>query len=346
MIVDKHKVKILLLNNTYPTVTNPKQGGYVKSIVECLRFANIDVDLLTPIRKKSSFLGTIKAYLSFYLKIIFMKRKDYDFIYINHFPYVFLPLIFRFKRVKKAVHFHGGDIMPLSYTQKILNQISYFFIKTEYLFIVPSEYFKLRTKERIPKLMESKFIVSPSGGVDVNQFKIKEKAITLKTITIGFASGLSYNKGADDLIDLIKHFKDSYIKFLIIEYGADRIKYTKALKKYSNVNFTPIFDKSKMNQFYSKIDLLFFPTKGESLGLVALESMSCGTPVIGPCDFALTEIIENSVNGEKYNSNKKGDYIRAVKEAISHLDKYDTRPMIVKKYSKKSVVEQYKEIFK
>ena len=340
------KKRILLINNTYPTLANPKQGGYVKSIVECLRLADIAVDLLTPVREKSSFLGTIKAYFSFYLKIIFKKKRDYNFIYINHFPYVFLPLIFCFRRVKKIVHFHGGDIMPISYSQKILNQISYFFINTEYLFIVPSEYFKIKVKERIPKLRVSKFIVSPSGGVDVNQFKMKDMEGATRSIVIGFASGLSYNKGADDLVDLIEHFEHSHIKFSIIDYGVDRIKYTKALKAYSNVKFEPIFDKSKMNLFYSKIDLLFFPTKGESLGLVALESMSCGTPVIGPCDFALTEIIKNGVNGEKYNSNKNRDYIRAVREAISHLNKYDTRSMVVKKYSKKSVVEQYKEIFK
>lgn len=334
-----------MLNNTYPTKNNPKQGGYVKSIVGCLTAGNIEVEVIYPKRDKESLFCTILSYISFYLTILFINTRLYRYIYIHHFPYVFLPLIFRLNKKNTVIHFHGGDIMPISRLQKILNKISYLFLKPDYTYIVPSEYFKNQVKKKIPKLICSRIIVSPSGGVDINQFKRDVKNGKRKTLVIGFASGLNYFKGADDLVTLIEHFKKSCIQFAVIDYGRDKLKYHPILKTFENVYLKPTFEKSRMYQFYSNIDILFFPTKGESLGLVALEAMSCGTPVVGPNDFALKEIIINGVNGEKYNPDVKEDYVRAVKIIINNIDSYETRTSVVEKYSKQLVVEQYKEIF-
>ena len=46
------------------------------------------------------------------------------------------------------------------------------------------------------------------------------------------------------------------------------------------------------------MDLFVFPTQlEESLGLVGLEAMACGVPVIGSCIGGLTDYIEEGTNG-------------------------------------------------
>ena len=48
---------------------------------------------------------------------------------------------------------------------------------------------------------------------------------------------------------------------------------------------------------YNKALLTVFPSRLEPLGLVPLESMSCGTPVIGISEAGIRETIDHGING-------------------------------------------------
>ncbi|WP_170244062.1 glycosyltransferase family 4 protein [Bizionia algoritergicola] len=244
------------------------------------------------------------------------------------------------------INFHGGDIVHTNRYKKILNKISYFFIPSKGIFIVPSKYFKGIVLTEIPALQNRTFHVSPSGGVDLNIFKPLsiEKEI-FSTINIGFASGFDINKGIEDLIILIECLNASKFNFHIIDYGKARDTYINQLKDLGNVFLYDMFEKDKMPEFYTKIDVLFFPSKSESLGLVAIESMSCGVPVIGPDDFALKNIIKNGVSGEKYNPRIKRDFINAMDKFLVNKSNYKTRDFVESLYSKKIVSEQFKTLF-
>lgn len=334
---------ILLLNNAYPTLKEPKRGGYIKSIENCLVAANLEVDRLVILGSKK----TIITYFKFYVKLFFYNYKKYNYIYIHHYPHLFLPLIFRFKGMENIIiNFHGGDIIFTSKFQWLINKVSYLFIPKNAKFIVPSLYFKEQVIRAIPSLHNRVFYISPSGGVDMTVFKpLKIEKEEITKINIGFASGIDTNKGIDDLIVLLNHLNPSKFNFHIIDYGKNRDAYISKLETFNNAHFYELFEKNKMPEFYSKIDVLFFPSKSESLGLVALEAMSCGVPVIGPNDFALSAIIENRVSGEKYESSIDKDFINALNRFIKNKDDYKTRVFIESQYSRKFVVKQFKTIF-
>ena len=116
------------------------------------------------------------------------------------------------------------------------------------------------------------------------------------------------------------------------------------IKAFENTILYKPFKKQAMPTFYSKLDVLFFPTKSESLGLVALEAMSCNVPVIGPDAFSLKEIIINGLNGEKYNLMANKGYLSAFNEFKNKRSSYKPLIFIEKSYSKKRVIKQF-EVF-
>jgi glycosyltransferase involved in cell wall biosynthesis len=344
----KKKLKILLINNAYPTAHYPKKGGYIKSIEECLKEADFFVDKLVLKNTKGNKTPKIISYVRFYLDLFFFQKYSrYDYIFIHHFPYVFFPLIFSFWKMKQVVvNFHGEDIVFTSSFSKALNNLSYMFLSTRFKYIFPSNYFKDKASSVIHKLNFSEKFVSPSGGVDTSIFKpLNEKPNISNIINIGFASGMVHNKGVEDLISLLSDFNASSCCFHIIDYGKQRDKYVSSIKAFKNVILYKTFKKEDMPNFYSKIDVLFFPTKSESLGLVALEAMSCNVPVIGPDAFALKEIIVDGVTGEKYNPLENKAYMKAFDTFKENRNKYRPFSFIKEFYSKEQVVNHLKLIF-
>lgn len=72
-----------------------------------------------------------------------------------------------------------------------------------------------------------------------------------------------------------------------------------SLNKPNNIShFTGfIKDKSDLALYYSAADIFLFPSLADNLPLTAIESMACGTPVIGFAVGGLPEIVDHDLNG-------------------------------------------------
>ena len=56
-------------------------------------------------------------------------------------------------------------------------------------------------------------------------------------------------------------------------------------------------DQDELPYYYSAADVCIVPSHYESFGLVALEALACGTPVVASRVGGLTYIVEDGVNG-------------------------------------------------
>ena len=64
------------------------------------------------------------------------------------------------------------------------------------------------------------------------------------------------------------------------------------------VNFAGRIEQNNLNTYYNAADALVIPSFYESFGLVALESLACGTPVIATPVGAMESIIHASETGQ------------------------------------------------
>jgi glycosyltransferase involved in cell wall biosynthesis len=345
--------KILLLNNGYPSATHPNYVTYIKSIKDCLIDAGFEVELLVLNSNFTTSAGKYFQFLKYYLSALFKRYGKYDYVYINNYPYSFLPLAIHFPWIKKVViHWHGDDIFPGSKFAKLLNSFSYLFIGDEFLHLAPSSYFA-REAGKTLNIDHKKIFVSPSGGVDTTVFVVnKKESVKRDVVRLGFASGLLQSKGIDLVLQLL-HYMDALkgnlpyrIEFHFIYYGKEKVTYTEKLLALANTVKHQPFPIHEMVNFYKHIDILLFPSirKAESLGLVSLEAMSCNIPVIATDAFAFQDTVINGVTGERFLMSDFAAFREAVERCIANLNQYQPRDFVVRNFSREAVVRGYQEI--
>lgn len=351
-------MNILLVNNGYPTIINPNYTTYIKTIEECIVKADCKVDkLVIKYNSHITRLTKILKYGCFWLRCLSVNCKKYDYIYINHVPHCW-PLLFNptFRKTKAIIHWHGDDLAGRSKFLRFIHKI----IKPKinnFDHIVPSRYFKNKLLDTFPI---SKFIyVSPSGGVDTNLFVPDPKSDNSNQIVIGFASGLTTDKGANLIHELMKHQEyleavaGKSIIFKIIRYGSEAEKYISLFNKTgAKIEYIEKMNKEDMPIFYNSLSFLLMPSmrESESLGLVVLEAMSCNIPVLTHDICAFPEFVISEVSGERCpftnNLNERTDnVIKCVIKILSNLDKYTPRKVIEETYSKQAVIHFYTDLF-
>ena len=127
-------------------------------------------------------------------------------------------------------------------------------------------------------------------------------------------------------------------------------------KDFFDIRIKPFIDGKKIQfageaNFEKKVELmknakaLLFPIfkRQEPFGLVVVEAMACGAPVIASNTGSMPEIIENAKTGFLVNSNEEA--IEAIKNIHLISRKY-CRKHVEKKFSLKRMVNNYERLYK
>ena len=275
------------------------------------KFDEVEFEKIVITKKNLGWLKFL-AYLNFFLEIIYkcnFRSNEYDVIYVHYLNHSLLPFFFvRKERLPPFVlNAHGSDVFPESKVSEFLAFFSSKIIKYATKVVVPSEYFKKKVSDKF-NIEESKFFVSPSGGVDTERFKpvLNNNSI----ITIGFLSRIDPGKRWDLVIKAANLIRKQGITFKILigGGGAQEDAMKKMIKEYNLgdcIDPLGYIDRERVPEFFKKIDLFIFPSEreGESLGLVNLEALASGVPVIGYDNGAMNEFITDNYNGFIYQKN-------------------------------------------
>ena len=175
--------------------------------------------------------------------------------------------------------------------------------------IVNSNYMKSEL-QRLFGLPFEKINVVPNG-VNLNNFNGIEKdydfrrqyAMDNEKIIL-FMGRLVYEKGVQHLIAAMPKILNGYhdAKLIIAGKGGmlDELKAeVDALGLGNKVYFTGYLNSKQVQKMYKCADISVFPSTYEPFGIVALEAMLAGTPIVVSDIGGLNEIVEHGVNGMK-----------------------------------------------
>ncbi|RKY96302.1 MAG: hypothetical protein DRQ03_07485 [Candidatus Hydrothermota bacterium] len=158
-------------------------------------------------------------------------------------------------------------------------------------------------KDVIDHVYKSTGIIIPNG-IDFERFhKQKEKLIKDRTdkILVGFLSRLEPRKGLDILIKAlaISDFLRNNVELIVGGDGPLRKKY-EFMARDSGIKFKFLgqIERGKVPVFYKSLDVFVAPSRGgESFGMILLEAMASGVPVIASDIPGYMEVIKDGFNG-------------------------------------------------
>ena len=183
----------------------------------------------------------------------------------------------------------------------------------------------------------------------VDNFKIdKNESDTFKFFSLAYLEG---EKGMDVLIKAFsKYFKEDNVKLVIGGDGSQKeelIKLTKELNICENVEFLGALSREEVSNYMSKCDAFVLASKYETFGVVYIEALACGKPIIGTYNGGAEDII-NQDNGliVKVNDiDELGNAMKNMKKNINSYDSQKIRKECIEKYSKEKIVNKIINIY-
>lgn len=163
-------------------------------------------------------------------------------------------------------------------------------------------------------------------GVDLNLFKPFSRHFYGNNsenspiiLTVG---RLDKNKGFNYLIDampkLIHRFPE--LKLIIAGDGPEKnnlLNQIKNLHLEQNVSMVGAVRNKDLPKYYNTADLFVLPSLKEGLGVVLLEAMACGTPVIGSAIGGIKDIIKDGETGLLVKPENSEDISNRIIEILS-----------------------------
>ncbi|HYR44401.1 MAG TPA: glycosyltransferase family 4 protein [Terriglobia bacterium] len=129
--------------------------------------------------------------------------------------------------------------------------------------------------------------------VDAEKFSYRPRALH-RPIAIGLLGQISPHKGHDDAIEAMRQLDGN---FRLLVAGKGEASYESGLKKRSAnlpVEFPGFVS---LPEFFQKMDILIVPSWEEPFGIVLLEAMATGTPVIATGRGGPLDIISSPLEG-------------------------------------------------
>lgn len=166
-----------------------------------------------------------------------------------------------------------------------------------------------------------------SSGVDTEKFNKQKKGFLHQKTGIKngkillYVGRLEKEKSVDFLIKAFQliHAKNKEANLVLVGDGTMKKsleQLAKGLGVKENVYFTGLIDSKEMNKAYSDADIFVFASKTETQGMVILEALSSGVPVVAFNDEVYNGIIKDKVNGALVSTHE--EFAKACLEILSN----------------------------
>jgi glycosyltransferase involved in cell wall biosynthesis len=263
-----------------------------------------------------------------------LQEDRYDLI-VSHFALYTFPIVDRIPNIPLVTHFHGPWALesevekPKPIAVWLKKQIETAVYRRSSQFIVLSQTFRdiLLQEYQVP--LEKIHIIP--GGVDIDRFNINLSSIEARTHLnwhpdrpiIFCIRRLAKRMGLENLINAMAQIRDRYPDILLYIAGKGALAQTlqtqiDELELTNNVKLLGYVPDEQLPLCYRAANFSVVPTVAlEGFGLIVVESLAAGTPVLGTPIGGIPEILKpfsEDLVFEGYNSEQLA---RGIIEALS-----------------------------
>ncbi|MDQ0215304.1 glycosyltransferase involved in cell wall biosynthesis [Oikeobacillus pervagus] len=291
--------KVLVISNMYPTDEHKSFGIFVENQVKALRAHGLKVDVSAIKDPRNGKVHVLRKYLTWFLQtlaILIFKGRQYDVVHAHYvFPSGVLGLLFKkLWKTKLVVTAHGGDIDKMArknakihrWTKEILKQADEVIaVGHELKATIEEEFYVHRNKITLLNMGVNREIFYP---MDRQEAKRKLQLMEDKPHLL-FVGNLIEQKGLLELFQAVSSLKkeNGAVRLSVIGANKDAHFYgvltrlQKELQLEEDIHFLGVKNQQEVALWMSASDVFVLPSHIEGFGLVALEAMACGTPVVG-----------------------------------------------------------------
>ena len=295
-------MKVLLI-----TLWKPRKGGVVTHAANLIK--NSKNDFIIQSYPRFVNLPLLRAFS--FVAVGFIRRllSGYDIIHAHYaLPQGLLGVLLKKVRGKPlVVTIHGSD-MSLLTKNPLTAPIVRFVLHNADRVITVSDYLK----NEVTKLgVNSEKLSVIYGGT--GSLSTKKENFDFNGPIITFIGSLVRQKGVDVLLEAFNDVLGA--KLVIIGDGNDGSALKKLAKGLDGVYFLGY--REDLASVFEKTSVLVLPSRSEGFGLVLLEAMKAGVPVVATNVGGIREIVEDGHNGilvEPENPKQLADAITKVLE--------------------------------
>lgn len=207
------------------------------------------------------------------------------------------------------------------------------------IFSFPNQYFvSLSNAQRIPA-SGLNYLATIYNGIDTSLFPFSDAPGSY----LFFSGRLQENKGVFEAIQVARVCGE---RLLIAGAPAEGLYWEKKIKPYlgDRIQYIGFKSISELGEYYKNAKATLVPIRWEEpFGLVAIESMACGTPVIAFRRGSMPEVVEHGKTG--FIVDTIDEMADAVKK-IDTINRSDCRVRVNEKFSTEHMVDRYEEEFR
>lgn len=209
------------------------------------------------------------------------------------------------------------------------------------VFVSPSKY---NADMRLGTPLENTKMLVINNGINLDIFHhlhstLRQKYnLENKFVILCVAYPWSDGKGLQYINKLAGELDPNIFKILMVGV-------TENVETHPNIiRIAPIYDQTELSKYYSMADIFLTPSFADNYPTVAMESLSCGCPVVGFNVGGIKEIVSNDVGIIV----PKGDYEKLKAAVLKMYNQPINREICIdysQKFSKLNMVHKYYELY-
>ena len=305
---------------------------------------------------------------------LFWKLWKFEIIHL-HYPFIgacspiILLKLIKGKKIKFIFHYHmdlvGQGWKSLFYKFYNLLYLSLMIKLADKIIVTSFDYLKESLLAKYQHKYYKKIVEIPNG-VDTTFFKPLPKDISLEykydltnkkvVLFVGGLDSSHYFKGVNYLLKAIHLLKRKDIVLILVGDGDLKEVYSDLAESF-NINdqviFTGYVPDQELIKYYNLCDVFILPSidKSEAFGMVLIEAMACGKPVIASDLPGVRQVINKGVDGRLTRAKDAEHLAEQILYFLNHLPEIEEygqagRKKVVTKYSWQIIVKQLIKLYK